>query len=221
MHTRLSSAWVLAASLLLVPCLSAEPLFASGGVYGIGLDLATKVGAGFHQPFGPFGTTILAELEVGYLLPLPQPVGRDLEVFFASAYQGPRASGSTPAGDPRLAGDGTSSYVIRQHQAVLSLGARYRLRLPLAWLALHASLAARSYLTRAVVTGDAAAAEFGTNREIGATWGFIGALGADFLVGPGAILFELGVGWAPLDDYVLQATSTGSLTLMAGYRFFL
>ncbi len=196
------------------------PLFERGGTFGVGLDLATKVGAGFHQPFGPFGATVVTELEVGWLLPLPAPVGRGLEVFFASAYQGPRATGSTPV-DPRLAGDGTASYAIRHHQAVLSLGVRYRLRLPVAWLAPHASLAARSYLARAVVTGEAAQQPFGTNRELTATWGLDGALGVDFLLGPGAILLEFGVGWAPLDDYVLQSTSTGSLTIVTGYRFFL
>ena len=197
------------------------PLYARGGVYGVGLDLGTKVGVGLHQPFGPFGATVVTELDAGYLLPLPAPVGRGLEVMFSGAYQGPRATGATPAGDERLGGDGSATYAIRQHQAVLSLGLRYRVPVPLAWLAPYASLAARSCLTRAIVTGEAAGQSFGTSREVAVSWGVSGALGTDFLLGPGAILFEVGVGWAPYDRYVVQASSLGSLTLLAGYRFFL
>jgi hypothetical protein len=62
---------------------------------------------------------------------------------------------------------------------------------------------------------------FGAYTEEGTDFGFYAALGADFFVGPGSILFEAQTGYAPVNRFVLQETSTGMLNLALGYRLFL
>ena len=75
-------------------------------------------------------------------------------------------------------------------------------------------------MTRTVVTGDSAGERFPTTLEDAVDVGVVGAVGADIFVGPGAISAELMGSIAPADHFVLQTTST-SLGLLLGYRFFL
>lgn len=198
------------------------PLFVKAGTFGYGLVIAPKVGGGFGQPFGKFGSSVVAELEVGYLLPLPAPVNRRFELFLSGQYAGPESTGSTLT-DPRLPEGGAASYTVTQRQAILTLGLLYRQPLPdpVRWLAPYVALGGRAYLMRTEVSGSAGKNPFGENRETSTSWGVYSALGADFFVGPGSVLLELQVGWAKTDRYILRDTNVGSMNLVVGYRFML
>ena len=46
------------------------------------------------------------------------------------------------------------------------------------------------------------------------------ALGGELYVGPGALLLDIVFVYVPLDDLVFQDTSSTSIDLLLGYRFF-
>jgi hypothetical protein len=57
--------------------------------------------------------------------------------------------------------------------------------------------------------------------EASTDFGGYGEAGADFFVGPGAIMAELQLGFTPINSFVMRDTNAGALNLAIGYRFFL
>ena len=192
-----------------------------GGLVGAGLVLGVKLGGGFGQIFSDLGASFVVELELGYCLPLPQPIGRDLQLFVTGQYAGPSMEDTVSATDARLPGDGTWQYELTLQQVIITFGLLYRIPIPLDWLRPYVAGGGRAYLTRTEVTGQADGQPYGDNEETATEWGGFGAIGADFFVGPGAILFEVQVGFAPVDRFVLQNTSAGSMNVVLGYRLFI
>ncbi|MDY0058987.1 MAG: hypothetical protein RBU45_04190 [Myxococcota bacterium] len=202
-----------------VPASPAEegPVYARGGLYGLGLVVGAKLGAGFGQPFSELGTAFVPELELGYLLP---PLQRSLQLSFTTSWAAPGSEGKAPA-DARLPGDGVMSYSLTEQQLIFGLGLLYRLPLSIEWLRPYAAAGARLYLLKTEVDGAAGGEAFGGNEETATEPGFVGLLGSDFFVGPGALNLELQLGYAGVDGYVMRNTSVGALNVLLGYRFFL
>jgi hypothetical protein len=180
--------------------------------------LGVKVGGGFSQVTSELGSSFVAELEVGYLLPFWQ---RALELFVSGQYTAPGLEGRTSEADPRLPGDGLMGYELTQEQVVVTLGLLWRIPIEATWLRPTISLGGRMYLMRTTVSGEAGGEDFGTHEETSTRPGFYAALGADFFVGPGAIVFEAQFGYASVDQLVLTDTNVGALNLALGYRLFL
>ena len=104
----------------------------------------------------------------------------------------------------------------------MGLGLLYRIPLPVDWLRPYLAGGARLYLTRTEVSGAAGEFPFGANEETATDVGGYGAVGFDFFIpGPGSILLEAQFGFAKIDGYVLQDTSTGALNVAVGYRVFI
>lgn len=199
-----------------------QPIHARGGLFGIGLVLTPKIGGGLSQIFfNGLGATFVGELELGYTLPLPEPVGRDIQLFLSGQYAGPSGKQTVSTPDARLPGDGSWQYELTMHQAVFTLGALYRIPVPLSWLRPYAGLGGRMYRSWTLVRGAANGEAFGENLEQSTDFGGYGEVGADFFVGPGAIMAELQLGFTPIDSFVMRDTNAGALNLAIGYRFFL
>ncbi len=179
-----------------------------------GVVAGAKVGAGFGQPFGPFGSSLVPELEVGYVLPM---LDGGLVPFLAVTYAAPRARAEAEA-DERLPGDGVMSYDIVKEQLVLTLGARYFLPLDLEPVAPYLAAGPRLYLMRARVRAEAGGEYFGYNEESETRAGLHLAAGGEMALGPGSALLEIGLGYAKIDGYVLRDTNVGALTMAVGYR---
>lgn len=190
----------------------AGPVYERGGLAGAGIVVGVKGAVGFGQVFNSTGTGFLGELELGWVTPY-----RPLQVFFTGSYV---STGRDDVADPDARLPGEFSYDLLQQQFVLTLGALYRIPLPTDLVRPYGALGGRAYLTSTEITGTAGGQTFGTYTEEGTEWGFYAALGADFFVGPGSILFEVQTGYAPVNRFVLQETSTGMLNLALGYRFF-
>ena len=184
-----------------------------------GLVIGAKAGAGIGAPLNELGATFVGELELGYALPLPEPIGRSLELFTAGAYLAPSTDGTVAAADPRLPGDGSFNYEVTQQAVVLTLGARYRISLADDAIAPYGAVGARMYLMRTTTEGQAAGQALGTTDETATAFGLHVAGGVDFRLGPGAVLAEAQLGYAPLDGYVMRDTNAGALVLLVGYRF--
>lgn len=184
-----------------------------------GLVIGVKAGAGIGAPVSELGATFVGELELGYALPLPEPIGRSLELFTAGAYVSPSTEGTAGEPDPRLPGDGSFNYEITQQAVVLTLGARYRISLADDTIAPYLSAGGRMYLMRTSIEGEASGQALGTTEETASAFGLHAALGVDFRLGPGAVLVEGQLGYAPIDGYVMRDTNAGGIVLLAGYRF--
>lgn len=198
------------------------PLYEDGGVFGAGLVIGAKVGGGFGQVTSSLGATFVGELELGYNLPLPDPVGRDLGLFVATSYAGPGAEETVNAGDERLPSPGSFSYTLTLQQLIITPGVIYRIPVPADWVRPYAAAGFRVYLTRTEISGKSGGQAYGDNEETATDYGGYGSLGADFFVGgPGSILCELQFGYAPVDGYILRNTNAGSLNIAVGYRLFL
>ncbi|MCA9548156.1 MAG: hypothetical protein KC613_27320, partial [Myxococcales bacterium] len=114
-------ALTLVGGLLAAPA-AAAPLYAADDA--LGLVVGAKTGAGIG--LGPLGITGLGELELGYTLPLPAPLNRDLQLFVGLQYAQPTTEGTADAADARLPGDGSMTYAITQRQFIITPGLLYR-----------------------------------------------------------------------------------------------
>jgi hypothetical protein len=186
-----------------------------------GVVLGAKLGGGLGQVTSEFGASYVLELELGYMLPLPKPVGRSFELFVTGQYMRPSTTGTTTADDPRLPGDGTLHYDVAEQELALTLGVLYRLPLPIDLLMPYAAAGARLYMLRSTVTGSGGGQALGTTEETSSEAGAYFALGADFFLGPGALLAELQFAYGGVDRFVLRDTNVGTLNLAVGYRLML
>lgn len=184
-----------------------------------GLVLGAKLGGGLG--LGALGASFVTELELGYMLPLPEPILHSLELFFAAQYLQPSTNGTASDADPRLPGDGVMHYDITQQILPLTFGVLYRLPLPTDLFMPYAAAGARAYLMRTRVKGSVAGEPFGENQETASKVGAYFALGADFFLGPGALLAELSLCHTPVDAFVLRDTNASALNLAVGYRLML
>jgi hypothetical protein len=79
----------------------------------------------------------------------------------------------------------------------------------------------RTEIDGSVTPSKGEALPFGTNDETGSTFGFYGALGAEYCLGPGGILLEIQTGQASTDQFILRNTNVSTLNVAVGYRLFL
>ncbi|MFP4597867.1 MAG: outer membrane beta-barrel protein [Persicimonas sp.] len=193
-------------------------IYQQGGIAGLGLVIGGKIGAGFPQLSSDFDTGFAGELEIGYTLPV---LDRSIEVFLSGQYAGPSAEETEAGPDERLPGDGTWSYDMTMHQVILTLGGLYRLDVGSDLVVPYGALGARMYLWETDISGESDGEDFGDYEEQDTDFGGYAALGADFFVGPGAILAEVQFGYASVDNFILRDTNTGSLNAVIGYRMFL
>jgi len=190
----------------------------------IGLVFGLKVGANFSQAFSDLGTSFVGELEIGYVLPLPDPIGKSIELFITGQYTQPALEGTTSEPDPRLPGEGLMHYEITQQQVILTFGALYRIPIGGSvgeWFRPYGALGARLFLMRSQVDGSVDDEVFGENEETATEPGFYGALGGDVFWGPGSAFLEMQFSYANLDGYVMRDTNVGALNVALGYRLFI
>lgn len=193
-------------------------VFERGGLFGAGVVIGLKAGGGFSQVFSELGASVVAELELGYNFPF---LNRALGLYVTGSYAGPSSEGQA-AQDPRLPGSGVPEYTLTQQQAIIGLGLIYRIKIPdLTIFAPYVSAGGRAYLMRTEVSASVDGEPFGENTEDTLSFGFSGAVGGELYLGPGALLLEVQVGWAPMDGFVLRNTNVGALNVSLGYRIFL
>ena len=183
-----------------------------------GVVVGAKAGGGVGAPFNDFGLSYVAELELGYLLPLPAPVAHALQLFAAGAYSAPSLDGRLSSRDRRLPGNGRAQYTIDQKVLAITFGVLGRIPLHSELIAPYLALGYRGTMTSSTTRGSVAGEAFGTNTEQGYAHGIYAAVGVDFFLGPGAVLAELQLTYAERDVFVLRNTNVGALQFMLGYR---
>lgn len=179
-------------------------------IVSVGLKLGAAINA-----FNSLGAAFSPELEVGVLLP---PLDQSFEVFLSARWAAPSDEGDS-APDPRLPGDGVAHWAVTRNELALGLGLRYRIPLEGAFTP-YLAAGMRVYLLSTEVEGDAGGEPFGKNEETGTALGFLFQLGGEYALGPGALLLELAVNGAALDQTILADTNVSSFDVYVGYRFF-
>lgn len=178
------------------------------------VSVGLKLGGAINV-FNTLGAAFTPELEIGFLLP---PLEQSLEVFLSARYAAPSDEGESDP-DARLPGDRIASWSVTRNELALGLGLRYRLPLDGAFTP-YLAAGARLYLIDTEVEGEAGGEPFGKNNETGTAFGFLFQLGGEYALGPGALLLELAINGAPLDQTILADTNASSFDIYLGYRLF-
>lgn len=178
------------------------------------IDLGLKLGGAFNA-FNSLGASFTPELELGVFLP---PLDQALEIFLATRWAAASDEGENPA-DDRLPGDGVARWEVTRHELSFALGLRWRMPLDGIFTP-YLAAGARLYLLATEVEGSAGGEAFGRNEETGTALGFVFQLGGEVALGPGALLLELAINGAALDQTVLADTNVSTLDVYLGYRFF-
>lgn len=179
------------------------------------IDLGLKLGGAFSGVFNTLGASFTPELEVGAFLPFAD---RAFEVFLCGRYAAPSDEGESPP-DERLPGDGVASWSVTRNELSLGLGLRFRVPMGDVFRP-YVAAGARVFFLRTEVSGAAGGEPFGTNEETGTAFGFLFQLGGELYLGPGALLLELALNGAPLDQTILADTNASALDVYLGYRIF-
>lgn len=177
------------------------------------ITVGLKLGGAINV-FNTLGPSFTPELEVGVLLPFLE---QSFELFIAGRWAAPTDEGEIDP-DPRLPGDGIASWSVTRNELSLGFGLRYRIPIEGA-LTPYVGAGLRVYLLRTEVEGSAGGQPFGKNEETGTATGFLFQLGGEYALGPGAILLELAINGAALDQTILADTNVSSFDIYAGYRF--
>lgn len=202
---------------------SADSLsYERGGLLGLGAVAGLKLGGGFGAPFNEMAASFVGELELGYNLPVLQ---RALGIFLSGQYAAPSmeqkdiVDGYASGGGTRL--PGPASYTLTTSEAMITLGAVYRIAVPVPLLRPYVGLGGRYVMMSTEVSGEAGGQAFGTNTETADDFGLYAALGGELHIGPGAALLELQWSRVQVDQYILRNTNVSALNVALGYRLFL
>ena len=173
------------------------------------LLLAGKVGG--IVPLNGLDPFVTGGIEVGWIFAgTEQRIAALLDV----TYTAPHASGT--ASDPRIAGS-AFGWEIAQKELILQPTFLYRYT-ALGPLVPFAGIGPRIYFLETVGEGSANGVKFSESQEQSTRFGAGLPLGAEYALGPGGLMAELLVEWAPLNHRVTGDVSLLSTSLFAGYR---
>ncbi|HET8932765.1 MAG TPA: carboxypeptidase-like regulatory domain-containing protein [Polyangiales bacterium] len=182
-----------------------------------GFIVGLKAGLGTGKPINEFGLQYAFELELGYLLPLPDPLLHSLELFVSLGYVGSSLSGQTAQRDARLPGNGRVSYSLSEQSVPMGGGLRFRVPLPSQRFAPYLAAGYRAFGTADKIHTKVAGRSVSDNTERSLHHGFFASAGLELFIGPGAAFAELQLSRASRDELVVR-DAVGGIQGFLGYR---
>jgi hypothetical protein len=185
----------------------------SPGVFPVTLGL--KLGAVVPQIFSNLSPAMAGTVEAAFTLPF---LGQRLALYLDFSYCRPDyiVRGEP---DPRLLG-GEYRYRITEDQYALGVGALARVFAPrsqdLFGLNFYGKLGMRKEFQKASVSGKAMSG-LGTTQEVASEASFFVGAGAEFALGPGALVLEIDFDYAGVNHQLSGNAATGGLGFLAGY----
>lgn len=173
------------------------------------LEISLKGGGHFPQLMNKLGTSFDGVLKLGYA-PFEE---RRVQFFLDLGYSRPQMT--LTGTDPRLAAGDYQSTLLMQDLST-TVGAAYFFTPPSSTWVPYAGAGLRVHFLKAEVTGASASA-FGLNTETDTRFGGVLFGGAGFHLGPGLLLGELAVGYAPIGQRVTGVSNVGALSVLLGY----
>jgi hypothetical protein len=175
--------------------------------------IGAKVGGIAPQPFSELGSFVITGIEAAYVLPVA-----DRRIWIGGGFYYSRPPASGGGDDMRLSGGGYD-WELDQQMLIYELNGTYRFGGGGQRLVPYGRLGARVYSLRTRVDGSSeASARFAAHDEGSTELGFAAAGGADYLLGPGRLSGELGMGMSDLNQKLTGNSNTGALEVSLGYR---
>lgn len=175
------------------------------------LELSLKAGGRFPQLMNKLSTSFDATLKVGYA-PFET---RQLQLFADLHYSQPPQT--IAASDPRLEASGADyRSTLLMKDLATTLGVAYFFSKPTQGILPYAGAGVRVHFLRAEVQG-AASTDFGQSNETDTRFGATAFGGAGLRLGPGFLLGELALSYAPVEHEVTGRSNVGALSLLLGY----
>jgi hypothetical protein len=171
--------------------------------------LAGKVGG--ILPLNGLDPFVAGGIEAGWIFAgTDQRIAALLDVTYTAP------SGSGTGTDPRIAGQ-AFGWDIVQKELIVQPTFMYRYT-ALGPLVPFAGIGPRFYFLETVAEGSANGAPLSTSKERSTRIGAGLPIGAEYTLGPGGLMAQLLVEWAPLDHRITGDTSLLATSLFAGYR---
>jgi hypothetical protein len=183
---------------------SVEPAADTGKRIHVGLH----TGVVFPQLQSERGTTIGGEIEFGYR------AWRNLSPYLSVAYAQPTVDADLS--DPRLPGDYQTSTT--QRELTITVGALWRFFPMGQRLNAYAGVGARTWLLKTITNGESDGEDFLENTETSTRFGAALLGGVEYILGPGAAVFELDLGGSDLPHLITGDVSTTAIATTVGYR---
>ena len=193
---------------LSAPQVSPEQGAAHGDAAGA-LLLAGKVGS--IVPLNGLDPFVSGGVEVGWIFAGTQ---QRIAALLDVTYTAPHASGS--AFDDRLSG-GEFGWKMVHKELIVQPTFLYRLT-GLGPLVPFAGLGPRIYFLETVGEGSAAGTKFQESNEQSTKFGVGLPFGAEYALGPGGLMAEMLLEWAPIDHRITGDASLLAASLFVGYR---
>jgi hypothetical protein len=157
---------------------------------------------------------VTGAVQVGYVLPwLDRSIGLMVDVGYA------RPVTSDLVGDVRVAAGGYSWHLTRD-QLTVQPSLYYRATM-LGKIVPYVGAGPRIFLTRSKTDSDEKLPVLLEQREESLEIGVGAHLGAEYLLGPGAVVAEGLFGWAPIQQRTTDEAELTAISAWAGYRFYL
>ena len=165
-------------------------------------------------PFDGLNPSLVGTLEVGYIFPWFR---RRFALLVDVGYAVPRKTGNVPS-DVRVA-DGNYDWELTQKELTIAPTILFRLT-KLGRVVPYIGVGPRIYLLRSIVEGKVGGETILETTEQSTKVGLSAPLGAEFRLGPGALVGEFVFEWGPLNHVTTgDGTSTLGGNLQLGYRF--
>lgn len=210
----------LASFFILGVLLSASPAMADDGDYPT-LAVSPHLGVTAPQPFGDLGSFPIFGADAGVILPYDMAgFERPLQIGLEGSFTAPSAEGE---GLHPMLGESGAGYQwdLRQRMFTVQLSMMWRLMPPGEQLSAYLLLGPRIYLMESVLEASGnSGQDFGEHRETNTEVGFAIGGGAEYLLGPGAVVGALVFARSPLDQRITGDANTGAFQLNVGYRLF-
>ncbi len=179
------------------------------------ITVGAEVGLVIPSVLSDLGVGPAFTLRAGYLLPFLE---KRIEVFVSGSYT--QSSTQIKRTDPRLPNDGSYTYKLTEREVPIHIGGVYRLRPPGTQLNFYGELAFRLGLQQTQGSGKASGESFGTYKETATSPGGLAALGAEYILGPGAIAANLNFAIGKLNQRMTGSSLAGGLGFAVGYHLF-
>lgn len=172
---------------------------------------AGKVGG--IVPFGGFKPFVSGDLELGWIF---GGTHRSIGAVLDASYTTPKANGTETDKLGRVPSNGYS-WDLTQKEFVLQPTFLYRFT-SLGTIVPYAGVGPRIYFLETTVRGQAQNQAFGETTEKSTKFGVGVPLGAEYELGPGGLLAEVLLQWAPIDHTITGNTNLAAATIFLGYR---
>ena len=199
---------------------AATPALASSGDHP-NFAISPHVGVTAPQPFGDLNSWPTFGADVGVILPFDiAGFERPIQFGVDGTFTAPGAEGEGT--HPMLGEEGAGyNWDLQQRMLTVQFTTMWRFMPPGQGFSAHLLVGPRIYMMESVLEASGNnGQDFGEHRETNSEFGVAIGGGAEYMLGPGAVVGTLLFARSPLDQRITGEANTGAFNLQVGYRLF-